>query len=122
MADGIDRSVEFRQTAPGGYAAAAACPPQAPAAVAIRDEGGATVWRGSAAALCPPEYRQLGADREGLQRLARTTGGRIVTLAELPGALQASYSRRFTELWPWLLGAAAALMLVEWSFARITRR
>ena len=93
-----------------------------PAAVAVRDETGATVWVGSAEVLYPREYRLLGPDREGLQRLADLTGGRIVPAQRLGDALRQSYRRRLTDLWPWLLGLALALMLTEWCLVRITRR
>jgi len=120
-ADGPVRKAEFRQTAPGRYEASVACPPQAPAAVAVRSDG-ATVWRGSAAALYPPEYRRLGADRTALERLARLTGGRVVAAERLQQSLAESYRRRLTDLWPWLLGFALLVMLAEWSLTRITRK
>lgn len=118
----IARSAELAQTAPGRYEAAVAVPPQAPVAVDVRDSQGATVWRGSAAALYPAEFRQLGADRDALERLARATGGRVVPPGEVAAALERSRRRGLTELWPWLLAAAIAIMLAEWCLTRITRR
>lgn len=114
-------AVRLDQVAPGQYRGQAACPPDTPAAVAIRDDKGATLWRGSAAVTHPPEYRLLGADREGLQRLGSLTGGKIVPAERLAATLRQSYTRRLTELWPWLLGLALALMLTEWCLTRITR-
>ncbi len=120
-ADGLVRKGECRQTAPGRYEANVPCPPRAAAAVAVRSDG-ATVWRGSAASLYPPEYRRLGADRAALERLARLTGGRAVAAEKVQQSLAESYRRRLTDLWPWLLGFALLVMLAEWSFTRITRR
>jgi hypothetical protein len=31
-------------------------------------------------------------------------------------------ARRLTDLWPWLLGGALAVMLGEWCLTRLTRR
>lgn len=118
----IARSARLRQTAPGKYEAVLPCPAQAPAGVAIRDAGGTTVWRGSAAALYAEEFRRLGAHEEALARLARITGGKIVPAERVGPALRRAYRRRLTDLWPWLLAAALLLMLAEWSLTRITRR
>ncbi len=111
----------LEQVAPGGYSAVVAAPPQTPAAVGIRHRG-SIVWRGSAAALYPPEYARLGADRESLERLAELTGGKIVPAERLAQRIRQSYRAELTELWPWLLALAAALMLIEWSLSRVTRR
>jgi hypothetical protein len=54
--------------------------------------------------------------------LAQGTGGRIVRAAEVNAALTQSYRRQLTELWPWVLAAALAVMLGEWALTKVTRR
>jgi len=49
------------------------------------------------------------------------TGGAIVPSDRLAGAVGAIRTRRLTNLWPLLLGAALLIMLAEWSLARITQ-
>jgi len=115
-------TVPLDQVAPGRYRGEASCPSGAPAAVMVRGADGSAVWRGSAAATYPREYRRLGADREALRRLAELTGGRVVAADRLAGALTAATARRMTELWPWLIAFAAAIVLAEWCLARVTRR
>ena len=113
---------ELRQVAPGRYEGAAACPSADPAAVVVRDEKGAMLWQGSAAAMYPAEYRFLGLDDQALRRLAELTGGKIVPASALARQLAGARARRLTDLWPALLGAALALALGEWCLVRITRR
>ncbi len=116
------QTADFDQVAPGLYRACTDWPADLPAAAAVVDDKGAAVWRGSAGVLYPNEYRSLGADYESLRRLASLTGGRIVRAEQLGDVLKRSYRRRMTDLWPWMIAAALALMLGEWCLARITRR
>ncbi len=116
------QSVKLNQIAPGRYEVQADWPTDLPAAVAVRDKNGSTVWRGSTGRLYPREYRLIGADRKGLELLANLTGGSIVQANRLGEVLKQSYRRRLTDLWPGLLGLALALMLTEWCLVRITRR
>ena len=111
----------LEQTAPGRYEGSAECRRDVPAAVTIRGEDGSALWNGSAPVHCPPEFQAFGADAESLRRLARLTGGRIVSPGELAGRLREVRRRGLTPLWPYLLAAALALMLAEWSLTRITR-
>ncbi len=116
------QTVDFDQVAPGLYRACTDWPADLPAAASVADDNGVTVWRGSTGVLYPNEYRSLGADYESLRRLASLTGGRIVRAEQLGDVLKRSYRRRMTDLWPWMIAAALALMLCEWCHARITRR
>lgn len=111
----------LEQTAPGRYEGSAECRRDVPAAVTIRGEDGSALWNGSAPVHCPPEFQAFGADPESLRRLARLTGGRIVSPGELAGRLREVRRRGLSPLWPYLLAAALALMLAEWSLTRITR-
>ncbi len=116
------RGANFDQVAPGKYLARTDWPADLPAGVAVRDHKGVTLWRGQASVLYRCEYRSIGADSKSLRRLADLTGGKIVPAEKLRDVLKQSYSRRMTDLWPWLLGVGLALMLGEWCLARITRR
>jgi len=120
-AGGEPATVELLQVAPGRYEGLAPCPPDRPAAVAVRDAPGATVWRGQAPALSPAEYRRLGADTDALRRLAEVTGGRVVSIEAIDAQLRRSRKDHMTPLAPWLLAAAAAMMLLEWALTRVTR-
>ncbi|MDY7011184.1 MAG: VWA domain-containing protein [Planctomycetota bacterium] len=116
------QTADFEQVAPGRYRAWADWPADLPVVVAVRDNNDAIVWRSSAGVLYPNEYRSLGADWESLRRLGSLTGGRIVRAGQLPDVLKRSYSRRMTDLWPWLIAAALAMMLGEWRLVRISRQ
>jgi len=115
-------SGEMTQTAPGKYEASLPCPPDEAAAVALYDEAGAAVWRDSAEAMYPEEFRRIGPDWQALGRLAEITGGRIVAPDRLAQALHGVRGRRLTDLWPALIGLALAIMLGEWSLTRVARR
>ncbi|OPX25044.1 MAG: hypothetical protein B1H04_00800 [Planctomycetales bacterium 4484_123] len=115
-------STTLHQAGPGLYRASVPCPPDVPAAVAVRDAQGRRLWQGSAAALAGQEFRELGADYETLRRLAELTGGRIVPARKLPEVLRAARRRQQLPLWPWLLGLALALMLAEWCLTHTTRK
>ena len=115
------RTAPLVQTAPGRYEATLACSPQRPVAVMVRDGAGSVVWRGAAAATYPSEYRRLGPDPKALARLAQITGGQMVSAGQLGQALRASRRERMTELWPWLVGAALGVMLLEWALTRVVR-
>ncbi|KKL09563.1 hypothetical protein LCGC14_2564590, partial [marine sediment metagenome] len=115
-------SARLDQVAPGRYQASIDCPFRVPAAVAVRDQTGATLWRGSAAAMYPSEFRTLGVNRRNLRRLAQLTGGKIVRADQLAAALTRVRVAERTDLWPYLLAVALSLMLAEWCLTRITRR
>ena len=122
VASGPDvRTAPAEQTAPGRYEATLACPADAAAAVAVRLDA-AVVWRAPVVAMCAPEFRAIGLDRRATRDLAGRTGGRIVPADRIAETLRQAYRRRLTDLWPFLLGAAGAVMLAEWCLTRLTRR
>ena len=115
--------IPLPQVAPGQYAADLGDLGDAPAMLAVRrTPDGPVVWRTALAGRYPPEFSRLGIDLDSLADLARLTGGRIVSAAELPGRLQAVAQRAWQPLWPWLLAAAAGLGLLDWLTIRLTRR
>ncbi|MCY2931266.1 MAG: hypothetical protein NTV86_17625, partial [Planctomycetota bacterium] len=82
------------------------------------------VWQASPAHLPSPEFAALGADFEALGRLATLTGGRILQpsqAADLPAQLGQAWAPGRSALWPYLLAAAVALMLLDWIATRIVR-
>ncbi|MHC4717726.1 MAG: hypothetical protein ACYS5V_12210, partial [Planctomycetota bacterium] len=109
------------QVAPGRYAGSIGAAAEAPAAVAIRDERGDTLWQGGVDLAGAREFRAIGADRRGLRRLADLTGGRIVSADRLSEVVADARTRRLTALWPALLATALVIMLAEWCAARITQ-
>ena len=115
------------QTAPGRYEGNLPHPPDGadrqllPVAVDVVEADGAVRWRGQLPAEAPAEYREIGADAGALSRLAGLTGGHVVRAEDLPDLLAQVRRQRLTPLWPWLLGAALAVMLVEWCTTRVTR-
>jgi len=108
------------QAAPGRYAGDVA-DLGGPVAVEV-SAGASVVWQAVLPARAPAEFRAVGADHTSLRRLAELTGGRVMSLAQVAAMGQGLVEARRTALWPALLAAAAALMLLEWAVARVRRR
>jgi hypothetical protein len=118
------RSVALRQVAPGRYEGGVATG-SGPVGLVVYS-GARAVWQAGLGAAAPPEYAAIGADWPGLRRLAEHTGGRIVSPARAAEALTAMgrswRAGAFVALWPWILAAAVAAMLIEWTGTRVWRR
>lgn len=111
----------FRQVGPGKYQSLVDFPADLSAIVAVRDdETGKILWRGSSAVQYRQEYRRIGADEGSLRRLARLTGGQIVSASRLGEVLEQSYREKLTPIWSVLVSAAIFLMLVDWVFTRLS--
>jgi Mg-chelatase subunit ChlD len=121
-AGGKTVTVALPQVAGGEYRGAALGLPDAPAAVAVKDGQGMTLWQGAAPMLCSKEFRAIGVNDENLQKLADATGGRVASVDQAGGVLAESFRRQNTPLTGWLLAAALLVMLVEWPLARIRRK
>ncbi len=115
------RTAELLQTAPGRYTGETPFPADQAAAIEVRDHTGSSRWHGSVPRLYDREYSSLGADAASLRRLARLTGGRIVTADRLAQTIRRAHRARMTHLWPYLLACALVILLLEWSLTRITR-
>jgi hypothetical protein len=116
--DRPDSETALIQTAPGRYEADLECG-AAPLTLAVRLRGAGVVWREPMGQAAPGEYAALGADWDTLRRLAELTGGRIVSPSELTRLARQWSAGRSTALWPVLLAAALAVMLLEWSLTRL---
>jgi hypothetical protein len=110
------------QAGPGRYRVTLRCPP-GPVYLAVTDGDGATVLRQAVGGAVPREFAALGADRARLRELAGRAGGRVIVReSELAEFLQRARSRGWRDV-TWLaLLAATAVMLMDWVFARVTRR
>ncbi|MFW6061416.1 MAG: hypothetical protein ACOC93_01280, partial [Planctomycetota bacterium] len=106
------------QVGPGRYAGELPAPASA-AVVVVRNAAGRVVWRGGAGRSAPPEVASLGADLPALQAVAERANGLVVRPDLLASRLRTARRAAFTPLWPVLLGASLALMLVEWAAARL---
>ncbi len=120
---GTPREIPLRQTAPGEYTGDLGRLGTEPCSVVVRDDADDRVVHSLAiAGRYAEEYSRLGVDRVALERLSALTGGRIVAPSQLPALIQRVHDKQYRELWPWLLGAALVLMLLEWLTIRLTRK
>lgn len=109
------------RTAPHRYEAVLPQLPT-PASVVVCDADGRRLWQGEAGSAAAPEFRAIGPNYDSLRRLAELTGGRVVAPDDAAAAVRDYQRQSATVLWHWLLLAAAAMMLLEWSLTRIRRR
>jgi hypothetical protein len=74
------------------------------------------LWSGTTDQTAPPEFfnTPTGADFESLRELAAITGGRIISLEELPKISKQTDSATFAPVWMYFLAAAFLLMLLDW--------
>jgi hypothetical protein len=118
------RTFDLAQTAPGRYEARADAPGAA-AVLSVKFADAAAshaLWQTTLPRLPAREFAAIGADWATLRELARRTGGRIAARGELASLGRQFLRRGRTDLWPFLAAAAVALMLLEWSLARVHRR
>ena len=115
--------IPLAQVAPGRYRAELK-PPGGPFALSVIDESGqgGVIWRRAFGHFHGREFAAIGANWPNLRRLADLTGGRIVSPGQLAGLTRQWSSRRYCRLWPVLLAAAVAVMLIEWAAIRTWRR
>ena len=111
----------LRQTAPGRYEASVPVL-RGGAALAVRLASERVVFRAAVPRGAPAELATVGTDWETLRELAERTGGRITPSADLAELATELASRARMDLWPVLLGIAAAVMLIEWAAARVVHR
>lgn len=116
---GEQRSFDVRQSAPGRYTQDLTLP-QAGAytlSVAVLREGNLQQRDVGYVQAVPAEYRQAGdpaRGRELLAQIATLTGGQVLAeLAPAVDAAPAAPGAAAEGLWPWLLGLALALWVLE---------
>ena len=111
------------QTAPGVYRAAGPRGDQ-PILIGVYWEGKAgmparaMVWRQALPHAAPPELARIGPDWDALNRLAKLTGGKIVTERELPRAVQQADAAGRVPLWPLLAALALVAAIIDWLFGK----
>jgi len=112
-------SYDMHQVAPGRYEGALPAGQEA-TWLAVADDDGAVVCQRGIGAACPAEFVGIGPDWPRLRELAKLTGGRIA-----PGRAllldEKLVPRGALTLWPVLLAAGLAMMLVEWLAVRVRR-
>ncbi|MCP4618966.1 MAG: hypothetical protein GY844_21335 [Bradyrhizobium sp.] len=112
----------LEQTAPGRYELHLPADGHA-RWLAVSDADGAAVWRQSLAGGYAEEFSKLGADGQRLSELAALAGGQMVYRLDQATVLDEPHlARGELSLWPALLGASLALMLIEWASVRARRR
>lgn len=116
---GEHRSFEVYQTAPGRYAQDLILPMPGPYAVSVvvLHEGQWQQREVGYVQPIPPEYRQWNDPAEGralLEAIATITGGRVVRDTQALGEWSMANQLVQREgLWPWLLGLALGLWVLE---------
>jgi hypothetical protein len=108
------------QVAPGVYECSLPAP--APGAWLTVASGPKTLCSAAMEQTCAAEFALVGADWDNLRKLAEITGGRIVRGADLERLTLTMHNSGLTRAWPYLLGAALALMLLDWCASRLIRR
>jgi hypothetical protein len=123
QADGgaAPEQLPVRQIAPGRYEAATKAG-AGPAGLTVQLAGGAVVWESAVAKSAPRELSEIGPNWPNLRLLAQLTGGRIAPTQSAGDLALRLAAAGKTDLWPFLLAAAAALMLVDWAISRIWHR
>jgi len=121
--DGAIRTAPLLQVAPGRYTTDIPVPIDQPVVLTVRrTDDGRVVFSRPFAGTYPAEFARTGVDPDDLERLASRTAGRVVTAEQLGRRLQQLDSRRRLELWPWLLVASIAAMLIDWIVGARLRR
>ncbi len=114
--------LRLQQVAPGRYEARLPIDQDGSWMVGVElSEEGETVAAGSAEAVQPysPEYRIAKAGGPLLQELARVGGGELLDRPELAFRRPEVARMVPTALWPWLLGLAAFLLLLDVATRRL---
>ena len=73
-------------------------------------------------AIGPPEFRAIGENSANLRRLARLTGGKIVSARNI-GDITGKWDRQqYTDIWQALASLALLLVLTDWVATRTWKR
>ncbi|MFP3937908.1 MAG: vWA domain-containing protein [Phycisphaerae bacterium] len=114
-------TTRMRQTAPGVYHAEIDISPGV-SALEVTDEAGTVAWREAVAETIPREFAAIGADWSALRDLAERTDGKLVIAGGVERHMSEATERARTELWPVLLAASVAVMLIEWGARTLVSR
>jgi uncharacterized membrane protein len=113
---------ELEQVAPGRYRGRFPAPEEGVYLVGTVEHRGEQIVGSQLAGLVvpyAPEYRYLGVDEALLRELAEITGGGALSEPRDVFIRARRRSRLSVELWPWLVGCAAVMLLPEIALRRI---
>ena len=114
--------VELEQVAPGRYRGRFPAPDEGVYLVGMAQRRGERMVGSQLAGLVVPyaqEFRDLGVDERLLRELAELTGGGAVAQPKDVFLQARRRSRLAVELWPWLVGCVAVLLLPEVALRRV---
>ncbi len=114
--------VELEQVAPGRYRGRFPAPEEGVYLVGMAQRRGDRMVGSQLAGLVVPyaqEFRDLGVDERFLRELAELTGGGAVAQPTDVFLQARRRSRLAVELWPWLVGCVAVLLLPEIALRRL---
>ena len=114
--------VELEQVAPGRYRGRFPAPDEGVYLVGMAQRRGERMVGSQLAGLVVPyaqEFRDLGVDERLLRELSELTGGGAVAQPKDVFLQARRRSRLAVELWPWLVGCVAVLLLPEVALRRV---
>ncbi|MBI4607796.1 MAG: VWA domain-containing protein [Candidatus Rokubacteria bacterium] len=114
--------VELEQVAPGRYRGRFAAPHEGVYLVGMVQRRDEQVVGSQLAGLVVPyaqEFRDLGVDESMLRELSEITGGGALSEPKDVFLQARRHSRLTLELWPWLVGAVAVMLLPEIALRRL---
>ena len=114
--------VELEQVAPGRYRGRFPAPEEGVYLVGMAQRRGERMVGSQLAGLVVPyaqEFRDLGVDERLLRELSELTGGGAVAQPKDVFLQARRRSRLAVELWPWLVGCVAVLLLPEVALRRV---
>ena len=115
------KTVPLPQVAPGRYRAELTRPTGA-FLVTVEAAGKGQLWQGAYGHSAPPEFRAIGENSANLRRLARLTGGKIVSARNI-GDITGKWDRQqYTDIWQALASLALLLVLTDWVATRTWKR
>ncbi len=114
--------IDLEQVAPGRYRGRFPAPQEGVYLVGMAQRVQDHVVGSQLAGLVVPyaqELRDLGVDEAGLRELAELTGGGVLTRPRDAFQKGRRQSRLAVEIWPWLVGAVAVLLIPEIALRRL---
>jgi Ca-activated chloride channel family protein len=114
--------VALEQVAPGRYRGRFPAPQEGVYLVGVSERrGGSMVGSHLAGLVVPyaPELRELGVDEALLRKVSEMTGGDVLAAPGDAFARARRQSRVAVDLWPWMLGFVAVMLLPEIGLRRV---
>jgi hypothetical protein len=114
--------VDLEQVGPGRYRGRFAAAQEGVYLVGMAQRQGEQMVGSQLAGLVVPygqEFRDLGVDESMLREVSELTGGGALTAPRDVFGMQRRRSRLTLDLWPWLIGLAAALIVPDIALRRV---